>query len=127
SAPLKPADNLALADMFRRFPCQLVAGYLGERKPRACDAAPFEGPPNPIRVILRTPAGVLHHELSRLAEDLVIHVVRGSHRQPGVARGGLDVDVCERSVVEDLAVGHAVEGHTAGETDRLLPGLAVER
>src|SRR5207244_5916324 len=111
----------------RRLPYQFVAGQFGERKAQAREAASFEGPPNPIRVELRTPTSVLHHELSRLAENLVIHVVGGPDRQPGVAGGGLDVDVCERRPVEDLAVGHAVEGHATCETDRFLPGLAVER
>src|SRR5439155_24322508 len=44
------------------------------------------------------PVGVLHHEAPRLAEYAMVGPQRGSDRPPAVARGGLDVQLCERGL-----------------------------
>jgi len=54
----------------------------------------------------------------------VIGSERGAKRPAGVARGRLDPDALELPVAQDLAVRHAIERHSAGETQVLGAGLA---
>src|SRR5437667_11224981 len=99
--------------MTRRHFSQLLFGQLC--RPQASSQALVDSLSNPLPSELRAPVGVLHHELSRLAENLVIHIVGSANRQPGVAGCGLNVNLSKWCSVENLAVGHAVEGYTARE------------
>jgi hypothetical protein len=71
---------------------------------------------------------MFHDERPRLRQPLMPDVVRRADRRPRVAGGGLDVDLLERRLGEDPAVGDSVERHSAGEADprhvRLLPERA---
>src|SRR5713226_9925398 len=57
----------------------------------------------------------------------MVDEVRGADRQARVAGGGLHVNLLKRRAIEDLAVGHAVEGHTARQAHRLLACARMQR
>src|ERR1700677_4898355 len=84
----------------------------------------FDGAANVLRRGLRSPSGVVHNELTRAPENLMIHRERRADRKPGVARSRLNVNTFERRVIKDFSVGHAVEGHAACKAQRFFPGLS---
>jgi hypothetical protein len=53
---------------------------------------------------------MLHHEGARLAEERVIAAQRGTDSRTAVARGGMHVQLLERRLAEDAAVGRRGEG-----------------
>ena len=62
-----------------------------------------------------------HDEGARLVQDLVPDVKRGADGRAGIVGGRLDVDVAEGRLLENLAVGDAVEGDPAGQAELLSP------
>ena len=54
------------------------------------------------------------------------HGESSANRQACVPGGRLDVDAFKRGVLEDFAVGDAIEGDSASQTKRLLPCLVSE-
>src|SRR5439155_23055020 len=71
--------------------------------------------------------GMVHHELPGMTEHLVIDMQRGPDGSTAVSRGRLHVDVLERRLAEDPAVGHAVQGHAAGQAEAAQVRSTVER
>ena len=59
------------------------------------------------------PICMLHHELARLAKDLVMHIKRGADREACVTGGGLDINALKRSFFKDFSIGDAIEGDAA--------------
>jgi len=70
---------------------------------------------------------VLHHEAPWLAEQAVVGVERGADGAAAVAGGRLHVELLERRLPEDAAVGDAVERDAAGERQPRQPRLRVGR
>ena len=54
------------------------------------------------------------------------HRQRRAHRTAGIAGGRLDPQVVKRPFSENAAVGHAVQGHPAGQTQPALTGLPMD-
>ena len=74
------------------------------------DGAGLDGGANFFGRISGTPVGVIHREGAGPVENLMPDVVGGADGEAGIARGGMHVDLFERSGIEDLSVGDAVEG-----------------
>ena len=64
---------------------------------------------------------------ARLAEKLMLHVIRGAHRGAGVARRWMNVDVPKTGARQDLAVesGYSARPHRRGTGCRLGPWSAA--
>ena len=50
----------------------------------------------------------------------------GPESAAGVTRGGLNPDILKRRFLCELAIGHAIEGHTAGEAKFIQAGAGVQ-
>ena len=70
--------------------------------------------------------GVLHDEAAGFVQDLVPDIGRGSDGRAGIVRSRLHVKFTEGRLLEDLAVGGAVEGAASGEAEGFLPGDFVQ-
>src|ERR1700722_13048642 len=114
-AGLKPAQNFPFGNMTRGGLHQGILVELIDLDFIAGTLIFFDGASNVLGRGLRSPSRVVHHELSRKAENLMTHGERGTDRKPGIAGGRLDVDSLKRRVVENFAVGYTVEGDAAGE------------
>jgi len=69
---------------------------------------------------------VIHHEITRGAEHLVLHVERGAERGAAVVGGRLDIEAFERRLALDFAVHRAVERDAARHAQVLEAGLLCE-
>ena len=78
------------------------------------------------RAVVPPPRRVLHHEAPRLAQDDVMGPEGGPQRAAPVAGGRLHVELLERRLPQQAAVGDAVEGDPAGQTELPEPGPLVE-
>ncbi len=78
----------------------------------------LDGTPDLLVGVLGTQVRMVHRFAARLAELLMPDPVGGTHGGPRVAGRGVDVQVLERGLLEDLAVGHRVVGAAAGQAQR---------
>ena len=62
---------------------------------------------------------------ARLAKMHVVGGQGGAQGTAGVAGRGLYPDAVENILPQDLAVGHAVQGHAAGQAEVLGTGQAL--
>ena len=69
------------------------------------DAVRFEKARDRALPVLRPPGGVVHHKLSFMAEDDVVHVERSPQRCSAVGGGGLDIDILNVGLIEQFSVG----------------------
>ncbi len=74
------------------------------------------------RRVLRAPIGVVHGEFARAAQNLMVNSKGGADGETCVARGGLHVNAFERTRVENLSVGNAIEGNATSQAQRFLSG-----
>src|SRR5207237_5728412 len=73
-----------------------------------------------------TPIGMVHHEFARLAEQRVVRPQRGSEGSSSIARGGLNIELLERCLVQKTRIRHAVQSDTAGQAEPLHASLPAE-
>jgi hypothetical protein len=59
---------------------------------------------------------MLHYEIARAAENLMMHKKCGADCQTCIAGGRLYEYALERCAIENAAVGDAIESHAARET-----------
>ena len=78
------------------------------------------------RAEIGAPHGVVGLGRARLLEVLMPGHQSGAQGRAGVAGGGLDPDPLEDPFPQQLAVGHAVEGHAAGEAEVGGTGVLVQ-
>src|SRR3954463_15889115 len=62
---------------------------------------------------------------SRFVQQLMPHEHRRAKRAAGVSSCGLNPDVLEGTLAEELAVGHAIQRHAAGEHEIAFASLLV--
>ena len=60
---------------------------------------------------------IISHGGPGLVEQLMPHEQSGPQGPSGVARRGLDPDIFERAFPEQPTIGHAIQGHTAGQAE----------
>jgi hypothetical protein len=126
-ASLEPADRLALHERVHGAVDQGVVGDDFECRADAAEAL--------LDLILlegRAEIGAVHAvaravQVAWFVPEQVVGRERRADRAPGVARRRLNPDPLELAIPQDLAVGDAVEGDAARETQILLPGLARQR
>src|SRR3984957_4690767 len=112
---LKPTENFPFGNVTRGGLNQRILVELIDLDFIAGALIFFDGAANVLGRGLRSPSGMVHHELSRKAENLMTHGKRGADRKPGVAGGRLVVDSLKGGVNENFSFGYAVEGVPAGE------------
>ena len=122
-AALEPAERLALSHCFRTGADELTIVQCFEHGARGVQPA--------LDLVVRelrpevAAAHAVHGAIDVAAffvEQVVSHE-RGTQRAAGIARRGLQPQPLEAAVAQELAVRHAVERHTAGEAQVLLPRL----
>src|SRR5579872_2987112 len=112
--------------MARGGPNGLFVGQFRYIETRFQQMSIFHCSPNLGQRVIGTPRGVLHLKTTRVAENLMPNIKSGTERKTRIARRRLNENLFERHAVEDFSVSHAIECHTAGETERLLAGLPIE-
>ena len=76
--------------------------------------------------MLLAEVGVFHDVLAGVAEDGVVDVERCANRAAAVSGRRLHVELLERRLPEDPAIGHAVQGHAAGHAEAGKARLGME-
>src|SRR5271155_3718967 len=66
---------------------------------------------------------MIHHELARPPENLMVHREGRPHRETRVPRRRLNIDTLKRRAIENLPIREAVECDATRQTQRLLPGF----
>src|SRR6266540_2780744 len=110
--PLEPADDVAGRDSLGDGAEERVVV-----EPLRLEASVAQRPLALLVAVLGAGVRVLHHEPARPAEHLVPDVVRGTDRDPAVARRRLDVEPVERRLRADAAVRDGVQRDAAGEAE----------
>src|SRR5271156_64724 len=83
----------------------------------------FNRVPDLLTRKFRTPTRVIHHELARPSENLMVDREGRPHRETRVPRRRLNIDTLKRRAIENLPIREAVECDATRQTQRLLPGF----
>src|SRR5689334_10050750 len=76
--------------------------------------------------VTRPPRDMGHLKAPRLTENFMPNAKGRAEREARVACSGLHENLFEGHSAEDFAIRHAVECHTAGEAERLDPGMRIQ-
>ena len=125
--PLEPPDRTAIGQIARS-----ALDHAGFRNRFETGAGGGEPAFDVAMSKARTKVGAAHAVGdvafdARLAGLQVIGAQRRTQRAAGVASGWLNPHALELAVAQDLAVGHAVQCHAAGETKVLCAGFRCQR
>ena len=120
-AALEPAENFSVGDDRRAALHEFFFRQFGDGIAALRELAGGHRGADSLARVARPPISVVHHKGARLAENLVPYVEGGANGETGVPGRGMNIDFFERRRIEDFSVGHAIEGHAAGEAN----GFAV--
>ena len=123
---LEPADDLARREVVGDLPEEVFLRHAHVR-----GVLPGEEELDLLVRVCRAQEAAAHAVAgARRDAGLPVQAVPGgqrdAHRPAGIARGGLDPQAPERTVSQDLAIAHTVEGDATGEAEMLGPRLAVQ-
>src|SRR6185437_2220595 len=118
-AALKPPKNFSIGYDRGRALHQIISSKFLDPATAHPQSLCLNRVPDLIACISRPPISMIHHERTRLSQNLMPHIIRSPDGQPPIACRWLNVNLLKSRRIENFPIRHTIEGHSTRETHRL--------